>query len=105
MAAEGILSPDGSCKSFDAAANGFGRAEAINAIYIKRLDDAVRDGNPIRAVIRNVGSNSNGRSKSLMSPDAVAQEQLIRSVYAGANIDPRDTGFLEVSQCSQRELG
>lgn len=49
---QGVLSPEGSCKSFSADADGYARAEAINAIYIKPLDDAIRDGNPIRAVIR-----------------------------------------------------
>jgi acyl transferase domain-containing protein len=58
MASEGILSPEGSCKPFDASADGFARAEAINAVYLKRLDDAIRDGNPIRGIIRNSGSNA-----------------------------------------------
>lgn len=52
MTEQGVLSPEGSCKTFSADADGYGRGEAINAIYIKPLDDAVRDGNPIRAVIR-----------------------------------------------------
>jgi acyl transferase domain-containing protein len=97
MASEGILSPEGSCKPFDASADGFARAEAINAVFIKRLDDAVRDGNPIRGIIRNSGSNANGRGRGLLSPDAVAQEALIRAVYAGARLDPAETAYIEVS--------
>ena len=96
MAAEGILSPDGSCKPFDAAANGFARGEAINAVYVKRLDDAVRDGNPIRGIVRSTGNNANGRGRGLMSPDAAAQESLIRNVYANAGLNPSDTAYIEV---------
>jgi acyl transferase domain-containing protein len=66
MTQVGVLSPEGSCKTFDSDADGFARAEAINAIYIKRLDDAIRDGNPIRAVIRGILSNSDGKSASLV---------------------------------------
>jgi acyl transferase domain-containing protein len=93
---EGIGSPDASCKTFDAAANGFARAEGITSIYIKRLDDALRDGNPIRAVIRNTGSNSDGRSQGLMCPSAVAHEALMRKVYQQANLNPAETAFVEV---------
>ncbi|KAL1838185.1 hypothetical protein VTJ49DRAFT_2966 [Mycothermus thermophilus] len=92
---EGILAPDGSCKTFDAAANGFARAEGITAVYIKRLEDALRDGNPIRAVIRNTGSNSDGRSQGLACPNGEAQEALIRKVYDQANLDPSETAFVE----------
>ncbi|KAK3311877.1 polyketide synthase [Apodospora peruviana] len=92
---EGILSPDASCKTFDASANGFARAEGITAIYIKRLEDALRDGNPVRAVIRATGSNSDGRSQGLMSPSSEAQEALIRKVYHHAGLDPEDTAFVE----------
>ncbi|KAL2163841.1 hypothetical protein VTH06DRAFT_5900 [Thermothelomyces fergusii] len=92
---EGILSPDGSCKTFDAAANGFARAEGITAVYVKRLEDALRDGNPIRAVIRNTGSNSDGRSQGLTCPNGEAQEALMRKVYSQASLDPSETAFVE----------
>lgn len=52
MTEQGVLSPEGSCKTFSADADGYGRGEAINAIFIKPLSDAIRDGNPVRAVIR-----------------------------------------------------
>ncbi|KAK3360559.1 polyketide synthase [Lasiosphaeria hispida] len=92
---EGILSLDASCKTFDASADGFARAEGITAIYIKRLEDALRDGNPVRAIIRATGSNSDGRSQGLMSPSAEAHEALMRSVYERAGIDPGDTAYVE----------
>ena len=69
---EGVLSPDASCKTFDARADGFARAEGITCVYLKRLDDALRDGNPIRAVIRGTGSNTDGRSHGLLNPSAEA---------------------------------
>ena len=99
MTQEGILSPEGSCKTFDAAADGFARAEAINAVYIKLLDDAIRDKNPIRAIIRNTGTNSDGKSQGLMTPDSRSHEALMRKVYAGAGLDPALTAFVEVSLC------
>ncbi|ETS87760.1 hypothetical protein PFICI_01588 [Pestalotiopsis fici W106-1] len=95
MAAEGTLSSDGSCKSFDSGANGFARAEGITAIYIKRLSDAIRDGNPIRSIIRASGSNSDGSRAGLMQPQARTQEALIRQVYKRARLDPGDTAFVE----------
>ncbi|EHK97193.1 putative Phthiocerol synthesis polyketide synthase type I PpsC [Glarea lozoyensis 74030] len=95
MTQVGVLSPEGSCKTFDADADGFARAEAINAIYIKRLSDAIKDGNPIRSVIRGILSNSDGKSASLMAPNGESHEELMRNVYAKAGLDPRDTGFVE----------
>ena len=97
MMQEGILSSEGSCKTFDVAADGFARAEAINAIYVKKLGDALKDGNPIRAVIRNTGTNSDGKSQSLMTPSSDAHEALIRKVYSDAGLIPSETGYVEVS--------
>lgn len=96
MSSEGILSPEGSCKTFDAAADGFARAEGINAVFLKRVPDALRDGNPIRAVLRNSGNNSDGKSvQGLLSPSSSAQEALMRHVYSQAHLDPADTVFME----------
>ncbi|KAF6241032.1 hypothetical protein HO173_000826 [Letharia columbiana] len=95
MTQEGILSPEGSCKTFDAAADGFARAEAINAIYIKKLSDALRDNNPIRAIIRNTGTNSDGKSQGLMTPSSEAHEALIRKVYSDSGLIPSETGYVE----------
>ncbi|KJZ71022.1 hypothetical protein HIM_09587 [Hirsutella minnesotensis 3608] len=96
LAADGIISPDGSCKTFDSGANGFARAEGITAVFIKPLAAALRDGNPIRAVIRATGTNSDGRSDGgLFNPNDAAQEALIRKVYGSANLDPCQTAFVE----------
>ena len=97
MTQEGILSPQGSCRTFDAAADGFARAEAVSAVYIKKLHDAIRDRNPIRAIIRNTATNSDGRSSSIMQPNGESHEMLMRKVYRDAGLDPNCTAFVEVS--------
>lgn len=102
MTQEGILAADGSCKTFDAKADGFARGEAVTAVYIKDLDDAIRDGNPIRAIIRNTGTNSDGKSEGLMTPNSKSHEALMRKVYTDAHLDPSLTGFVEVSGASAR---
>lgn len=63
MSQLGVLSSDGRCKTLDAAADGYSRGEGVNAIYIKRLSDALRDGDPIRAIIRATATNFDGRTK------------------------------------------
>lgn len=96
MSATGMLSPDGSCKTFDAAADGYARAEAVSCLYVKRLDHAIRDGNPIRAVIRASGSNADGRSPGgLTNPNAAAHESLIRQTYQNAGLSFDDTAMVE----------
>lgn len=93
---QNILSRDGSCKTFSADANGYARGEAIAAVYIKRLDDALRDGSPIRAVIRGTATNHNGKTPGMTVPSAKAQEALMRRAYKVAGItDFSKTGFME----------
>ncbi|KAL4963693.1 type I polyketide synthase [Aspergillus stella-maris] len=92
----GVLSPDGRCKTFDASADGFGRAEAVNAVLLKPLDEAVRNGDVVRAVIRATTVNNDGRTLVLSTPSADAQEELIRQAYKKANIDDIDqTAYFE----------
>ena len=96
MTAQNVLSADGSCKTFSADANGYARGEAIAAVYIKRLDDALRDGNSIRAVIRGTATNHDGKTPGLTVPSARAQEALMRRAYNVAGItDFSKTGFVE----------
>ncbi|KAL7916704.1 polyketide synthase [Trichoderma velutinum] len=86
MSQSGVLSREGSCKSFSADADGYARAEAINAIFVKPLDAAIRDGNPIRAVIRGTATNFDGKTAGLAHPSSDAQEALIRKAYQTAGI-------------------
>ncbi|OOF92089.1 hypothetical protein ASPCADRAFT_509568 [Aspergillus carbonarius ITEM 5010] len=91
-----VLAPDGRCKTFDASADGYGRGEGINAIYIKPLDVAIRDGDPIRAIIRSTATNSDGKTPNISTPDRQSQETLIRRAYSRAGIsDPCRTALFE----------
>ncbi|KAI0124129.1 putative polyketide synthase [Xylariales sp. AK1849] len=94
----GLLAADGNCKTFDAGANGFARGESVCALYIKRLDDAIRDGNPIRAVIRACDSNADGGdgSRTFGTPNAAAQEKLIRQTYELAGLPLAETKVVEL---------
>ncbi|KAH6649117.1 acyl transferase domain-containing protein [Truncatella angustata] len=94
----GLLAADGNCKTFDVGADGFARGESVCALYIKRLDDAIRDGNPIRAVIRACDSNADGGdgSRTFGTPNAVAQEKLIRQTYELAGLPLAETKVIEL---------
>ncbi|KAI8246120.1 Highly reducing polyketide synthase FUM1 [Colletotrichum sp. SAR 10_96] len=96
--AQGLLSPSGCCRTFDAAANGYGRGEAVNAVFLRRLSDAERAGDPIRAVVRASATGHDGRKVGQLKPDAAAQELLIRKTYALAGIPDSqfgDTAWIE----------
>ncbi|KAI0190605.1 putative polyketide synthase [Astrocystis sublimbata] len=91
-----FLSPDSRCYSFDHRGNGYARGEGFGVIVIKRLADAVRDGDSIRAVIRSTGSNSDGRTpQGLTQPSGTAQAQLIRDTYKKAGLSLGATRFFE----------
>lgn len=95
-AAAAVLSPDGSCKTFDASADGYARGEAVNAVYIKRLSDAIRDKSPIRAIIKGIGTNCDGKGSGVLAPDTDSQESLVREVYKRAQLNPDHTAYAEV---------
>ncbi|KAH8424130.1 type I polyketide synthase [Aspergillus melleus] len=89
-------SPSGLCHTFDASADGYIKSEAVSAVIIKRLSDAIRDKDPIRAVIRGTASTSNGRTNGIASPSSEAQAATIRQAYAAAGITNfNDTAYLE----------
>ncbi|KAL4860796.1 hypothetical protein BDV12DRAFT_208828 [Aspergillus spectabilis] len=90
-----FLSPDSRCYSFDHRANGYARGEGFGVLVLKRMSDALRDSDAIRAVIRSTGSNSDGRTPGIAQPSGEAQEKLIRETYAKANLDPGVTRFFE----------
>lgn len=96
MNERGVLAPDGSCKTFSADANGYVRAEGVLSVYIKPLEAALRDGNPIRAVIRSTMTNSDGKTPGITHPGTETQEALIRKTYLAAGIeDFSRTAFFE----------
>src|SRR5688500_8224591 len=89
-------SPTGSCHVFDAKADGYIKAEGVNAVYLKRLSDAVRDGDPVRAVILGTASTHNGHTFGISNPDADVQAATIREAYARAGITQFNlTSYLE----------
>ncbi len=91
----GGTAADGHCKAFDASADGMVRAEGCGAVVLKRLSDAVRDGDRVLAVIRGSGVNSDGRSNGLVAPNSDAQRALLRDVYASAGVDTREVDYVE----------
>lgn len=90
-----MLSPDGVSHSFDSRANGYARGEAISTVVVKRLKDALADGDTIRAVVRGTGVNQDGHTPGITMPSSEAQAALIRSTYAAAGLSYDETGYFE----------
>lgn len=91
----GFLSPTGKCHTFDASADGFARGEGVASLVVKKLSDALRDGDPIRAIVRGTATNANGRTAGIARPSEDGQEAVIRKCYEDAKLDPRNTGYFE----------
>jgi acyl transferase domain-containing protein len=96
MQEQGVMSPSGQCKTFDADADGYARGEAASAIYVKKLSDAIRDGDPIRSIIRSTSINAGGKSSTLTAPNTAAHDALIRRGHELAGIsDFSKTAMIE----------
>ena len=96
MSSIALISKDGRSFAFDSRANGYGRGEGVATIVLKRLDDALRDGDPIQCVIKETGLNQDGKTETITTPSQAAQIALMQRVYKKAGLDPRDTGYFEV---------
>ena len=90
-----MLSPDGRCKTFDAAADGYVRSEGCGILVLKRLSDAVRDGDQVCAVILASAVNQDGASSGLTVPNGGAQQRLITAALARAGLAGGDVDYLE----------
>ncbi|MFF0546307.1 type I polyketide synthase [Nocardia thailandica] len=95
MCKGGFLATDGRCKSFDATADGYGRGEGAGMVALKRLDDAVRDGDRIYAVVKATGSNQDGRTTAITVPNVDSQEALAREVCARSGLAPDEITYVE----------
>lgn len=89
------LSVTGRSRVFDEAADGFVRGEGAGMVVLKRLEDAVADGDRVLAVIRSGSWNHDGRSTSLATPRGEAQERAMRDALARAGLSPADIGYVE----------
>ena len=90
-----MLAPDGRCKTFDAAADGYARGEGCGIVVLKRLADAIADGDNILALIRGSAVNHDGPSSGFTVPNGPAQQALIRRVLREAKIEPSDLTYVE----------
>jgi len=91
----GMLAPDGLCKTFDAAADGYVRSEGAGAVVLKRLADAVRDGDNIWAVVRGSAVNQDGPSSGQTVPSGPAQQAVMRSALTAARVTAADIDYVE----------
>jgi acyl transferase domain-containing protein/acyl-CoA synthetase (AMP-forming)/AMP-acid ligase II/acyl carrier protein/ubiquinone/menaquinone biosynthesis C-methylase UbiE len=91
----GMLSPTGRCCAFDESANGTVLSEGIGIVVLKRLGDAISDGDHIYGVIRGTGINQDGASNGITAPNGTAQEQLISSVYKQFGVNPEEITYIE----------
>ena len=95
LTAGGMLAPDGRCKTFSAAADGYVRGEGCGIVLMKRLADAERDGDPILAVLVGSALNQDGASAGLTVPNGPAQERVIAEALAATGLEPGDVDYLE----------
>ncbi len=95
FAKAGFLSPTGHCRPFSAHADGYVRAEGAGVLVLKRLADALTDGDRVHAVIEGSGTNSDGRTAGLVLPSAQAQESLLHEVYQRFALDPDELLYVE----------
>ncbi|PWV56299.1 type I polyketide synthase [Chitinophaga sp. S165] len=91
----GMLSPDGRCKAFDDSANGYVRSEGCLSVVLKRLSDAVNDGDRIYACIKGSAVAQDGASGGLTVPDPGSQAKVIRNALSAAGMQPDDISFIE----------
>jgi acyl transferase domain-containing protein/aryl carrier-like protein len=95
MSKAGLLSPDGRCKSFSAAADGFGRGEGCGVVVLKRLSDAQRDGDRVLAVVRGGAVVHNGFTSGITAPSGKSQARVIAEALKDAKIAPSQVQYLE----------
>jgi myxalamid-type polyketide synthase MxaE and MxaD len=89
------LAPDGRCKTFDVAADGYGQGEGCGMVVLKRLSDAIADGDTVLAVIRGSAVNHDGPSSGLTVPNQMAQKEVIQRALQNARVEPHQVSYVE----------
>jgi acyl transferase domain-containing protein/NAD(P)-dependent dehydrogenase (short-subunit alcohol dehydrogenase family)/acyl carrier protein len=89
------LAPDGRCKTFDAAADGYGRGEGCGIVVLKRLSDAIANNDNILGLVRGSAVNHDGKSSGLTVPNGLAQEALIKQALRNAQVEPLEISYVE----------
>jgi acyl transferase domain-containing protein len=95
FAQAGMMAPDGRCKTFDAAADGYVRGEGSGLVVLKRLSHAIEDGDRILALLLGSATNQDGRTNGLTAPKGVAQVAVIREALRAANLAPNQISYVE----------
>jgi acyl transferase domain-containing protein len=91
----GMMAADGRCKTFDASADGYVRGEGCGIVVLKRLKDALRDGDRIQAIIRGSAVNQDGLSNGITAPNGPAQQAVIRQALLNAGVQPAEISYVE----------
>ncbi|MFM8599374.1 MAG: type I polyketide synthase [Mycobacterium sp.] len=102
LSAWGMFSPHGKCRSFDAGADGFVRGEGCGVVVLKRLTDAVRDGDRVLAVVRGSAVNQDGRSNGLTAPNAGSQRDVIAAALHAADVTAESVTYVETHGTATR---
>ena len=90
-----MLSPDGLCKTFDNSADGFVRSEGCGVVVLKRLHDAIADGDNIHAVLLGSAVNQDGQTSSITTPNSLSQQTVIQQALTNSKIEPAQVSYLE----------
>lgn len=90
-----LMAPDGRCKPFDDRADGIVRSDGCGVVILKRLSDALRDNDPILAIIHGSAVNQDGKTNGMTAPNGHAQEALMRQALSQAKLGPDDLGYIE----------
>jgi acyl transferase domain-containing protein len=90
-----MLSPQGRCHTFDAAANGFVRAEGCGVVVLKRLSDAIQDRDRILALLKGSAVNQDGRTSGITAPSSLSQQAVIRQALVNSRVEAQDINYIE----------
>jgi acyl transferase domain-containing protein/acyl carrier protein len=91
----GMMATDGRCRTFDASATGFVRGEGCGVVVLKRLSDALAQGDEVLAVVRGTAVNQDGRSTGLTAPNVLSQRDLLRQALEVSGLKPSDISYIE----------